>query len=176
MMSKINRYAREQGALQDDEFMTEIGRRFIANVPLAAVATATTVDVGILPSATKEMHVNLKCRANQGVQSISLIEAPTGVTGGSAITSANKNRNSAATVSADLAIKNAVTGATGGTTLWTKRVTGAYETDLAGVKMILKAGVQYVLRCLTGASGSNEIDYTLDFYENLPNNVDRSQA
>ena len=175
-MSMINRYGRERGSLQDDEYFTEIGRRFIAQVPLAGVATATTVDVGILPSATKEMHASIKVRANQGVQTISLIEAPTGVTGGSAFTPANKNRNSSAGVSADLSVKNAVTGATGGTTLFSKRVTGGYETDFGGAKIILKAGVQYVLRCLTGASGSNEIDYTIDFYENAINNVDRTQG
>lgn len=173
MGDRIDPYQKHEADRSYEHFGVHIARIFQADIPLSAIATATTVDVGILTPATVEAHMRIQARANQGVQTFSLIEAPTGVTGGSAITPKQRNRNSS--VASTLTIKNAVTGATGGTALSLKRITGAYETDLVGEEVILKANTQYVLRLLTGASGTNEIDYTLIFYENKSRNQDRTE-
>jgi hypothetical protein len=174
MGDRLNSYQTHLADEPTDVFYVGIGRLFQANVPEAAVATATTVDVAIVTPTTKEAHMRILARANQGVQTFSLIEGPIGVTGGSVITPVQKNRNVAAAV-ATVTITNGVTGATGGTALPLKRITGAYETDLVGSKVILKAATTYVLRLLTGAAGSNEVDYTLEFFENASRNQDRTE-
>ena len=173
MGDRIDSYQQHLGDLTHHHFYVHIGRQFQADVALAAIATATTVDVGILTPATREAHMRILARANQGVQAFSLVEAPTGVTGGAAVVPKQKNRNSS--VAATVTIANGVTGATGGTVMPLKRITGAYETELVGEEVLLKANTQYVLRVLTGALGANEIDYTLDFYENATRNQDRTE-
>ena len=177
-MARIDKYNREHAPAPTGHFMTHIGRLFFADVPLVAVATATTVDIGILTDATHEAHLCVHAKANQGIQTLSLIEAPTGVTGGSAITPTQKNRNSA--ISATTVIKNGVTGTTGGTTLPLPRILAASEVDLSGQRpeseFVLKANTQYVLRVVTGALGTNELDFEMEWYENVGQGVDKSQG
>jgi hypothetical protein len=171
----IDRYGKELGGLSSSHFMTHKGRGYYASLSLAAVAAATTVDCSIVTDATHEAHMRITARANQGVQTLTLIEAPTGVTGGSTVVAKNKNRNFPST-DATTVLKTGVTGTTGGTiVLPAKRITGAYETDLAGEEIVLKANTIYVLRLLTGAGAGNEVDYSLDFYENIGQGVDKSQ-
>ena len=170
----MDRYRNELGGLDKIHFMTHKARQFFAAFANAAVATATTVDNLLQTDATHECHVRIKARANQGVQTFTLIEAPTGVTGGAAVTPVNKNRNSSSI--ATTVIKTGVTGTTGGTSIPLKRITGAYEADIIENEIILKPSTVYVLRLLTGASGTNEIDYSVDFYENVGQGEDKSNG
>jgi len=170
----IDKYRCEAGGLSRSHFMTHKGRQFRVTLSHVAVATATTVDDSIVTDATHEMHAQVRVRANQGVQALTLIEAPTGVTGGSAVVATNKNRNSA--VAATTVFKTGVTGTTGGTAVRAARALVAGEVDLVGEEFIFKANTTYVLRLLTGAGAANEVDVDIEFYENLGQGDDKSNG
>jgi len=169
-MSRIDSYSCERAGIQTGHFLTHAGRLYQALFQQSNIGAATTTDYSIVTSATKEMHLDLHVRVNQGIQTFSLIEGPTGVTGGSAVTPWNKNRNSSATP--DAVIKSGVTGTTGGTAIVLGRGLYAGEFDLSGGRpedeIILKAGTTYVFRVVTGAGAGNHIDVDFDFYETNP--------
>jgi hypothetical protein len=172
-MAKIDRYGNELQGLGFGHFIGHAEKLYQATISLAGVAAATTTDIQFTTPATLEAHIGGLRARHVGTWTLSLIEAPTGVTGGAVVTPWNRYRPSTKTASS--VIKSAVTGTTGGTVLLLGRLLAATgignRATLGGAdggwddEIVLKPNTTYVIRTLTGATTGNELDLDLVFAE-----------
>jgi hypothetical protein len=170
---KIDRLGNEMGGLGFGHFLTHAGKMFHCAFGWSAIAAAQTKVVGIL-TGTKELHLKGININALGTWAVSIIEAPTGVTAGTAFVPWNRSRlGTPAACSAVFKID--VTGTTGGTEFTMGNInagTGVVsETSMGGSEggwddeIILKPSTQYVLKLLSGATTGNAANVRFPFVE-----------
>lgn len=136
---------------------------FVAEVTDLGNGASRTLVI-ITPNTTKWSHFELGVNSEAEV-SVTLTESVT-VSGGTAITPVNRNRNSANT--AGMIVKHTPDSASGGTDLITQqfgsgRGIGGESRDIA--EIILKQNTTYTVVCTNKTTGNNLVNITLNWYE-----------
>lgn len=142
------------------------GLLFSTAVYKAALATNGTFDISLKPGSKSTHLEQFYVQTSSPLAAIAIIEAPTGVTGGSAVVPFNHNRYSTKTYGG--VIKIEPTGTTGGTSLPVGAVLAAFApSELTSIaEYVLKTDTQYVLRCTNAATAAANIVVRLVMYEN----------
>lgn len=178
-MTPINQYNDTKAPIPMGPWMISLGRMWEKILMATGIATATTVDSAIVTGA-KEVHMSFNVISDQDFQTLSLIEGST-ISGGTQVYATQLNRNKSATPLSTLF--TGVTSTADGTTILTRRLLKAGQSLWFGpyglrndTEIILKPNTTYVIRLLTGAAASNNVDFSLQFYENTVNNIDKSES